>query len=481
MKKRSIVAFISLLLASVMLTSCAGVTSHSTSGQDGTAGQTEDTAAPAPIPEDETIYRHSGNPDYPVWAKAYLKALPERDMNGATFFITSPSTGLYDPSEIHFISDVVVERNRMVEEKYNINIEVSKTNSATMLEEASKAALAGMYYTNIMCIPFSDAGAFDNAGLLTNLRSLPHLDLSMPYFNQTSVNALSVGYRTIGVAGEATPVTDLPCIIYNKAIASELGLNDLYDVAINGELTWDRLLQYSDECFATGKYAGAVLSGGESYDWIFKSLGEYYVSAAPLKVPTSAVQQYSLDWTATYARKIIADAESFGITKDSAVSAFREGKALFTVCRISGLDTYRSTDVEIGILPMPRKDSDNPYRSAVDGNALIMTIPKNSTNSEMASLVLSALNAASYGYISETVVDYLHATVLPDNRSADVLDVMTRSAVYDLSTGFAATIPSLTAQKEYLRLLIDTGDFSSFKSVMSAVDLDLAKQFPLKY
>lgn len=481
MKIRIITSLILILLLMPILVSCAGITSHSSD----TEGAVPQTTAPitetVPIPEDETVYRHTGNPDYPIMAKAYLKALPDRDYNGATFFISSPSTGLYDPSEIHYISETIEERNSLVEEKYNINIEVAKTDAATMYEEASKAYLAGMYYTNLMCIPFAEVGNFDIGGLLTNLRSLPLLDLSMPYFNQSSVKALSVGYRTLGVAGEASPVTDLPCVIYNKDIADSIGLSDMYETALDGELTWDVFLSYMTRCGTTDSYTSAVLKGDDTYDYIFKSLGENFLRSSALSIPSAGVVRYSMDWAATYARAMLDSGSALGITKDNAITAFNEGKALFTVGRIGDLDLYRNSNIQIGILPMPKRNADSPYRSAVSGNGLVMTVPNGTTNSEMASLVLSALNAASYGYISETVVDYLHATALPDNRSADILDVIVRSAVYDLSTALEVTSPSVLALKENIRSIIEAGDFSSYDAIISAVDLDMAQRFPLKY
>lgn len=484
MKNTRYLLFVMILTLSLLLSSCSDIlpssndTGHTDTVTDSVNSGT--TVKPS-VPKDETIYIHSGNPDYPVYANAYLKALPDRDFGGSTFFISSPSTGLYDPNEIHYLSDTVGKRNRLVEEKYNIKIEIEKVTADTMYEEASKAKLAGMYYTNIMCLPFSEVGSFASAGLLTNLRSLPLLDLTQPYFNQSSVKALSAGYMTYGVAGEATPVTDLPCIVYNTAIAKNIGLTDLYDVALKGDLTWDQLYQYMEACLTTETYTAAALEGIENFDHIFKSLGEAYVISSPATVPSVGVAAYSMNYSATYARYMMRRGAELGITKETAVDAFNEGKVLFTVGKIGDLDRYRNSSVQIGILPMPKFEKNWPYISSVSGNALVMTIPVGNTNSEMSSLVLSAMNAASYGYISEAVVDYLHATALPDNRSADVLDLMTRTAVYDFSTGFEEEVPSLTELKKLVRQLIDTGDFTEFDKITGEANSELKKNFPLGY
>ena len=77
------------------------------------------------------------------------------------------------PNGIHFVSETVAKRNKAVEEKYNIKIQTTRADSNFMLDDAKQASLAGMYYTNIMCIPFGDVGVFDAEGLLMNFRSVP--------------------------------------------------------------------------------------------------------------------------------------------------------------------------------------------------------------------------------------------------------------------------------------------------------------------
>lgn len=433
------------------------------------------------IPEDEKVYRYTGNPDYPIMAKAYLNALPAHDFNGSTFFITSPDVSYLDPDEIHYLSKDIAERNKAVEEKYNIRIETSRANSDFMLDDAIHAAKADMYYTNLMCIPLGDVGLFEVEGVLMNLRSIPYLDTTMPYFNQSSVTALSAGNKLYGIAGEATPVTDLPCVIYNKLLAEEYALPDLYSLALSGGFTWDKLLEYSALADASAGIAGAAVSGGVTYDYIFKSLGENYVYSDEMLVPTCGLTDTSLDWTATYARYMTENAAAVGITKENAVSSFAEGKVLFTIGTIGTLDDYRNTEVLVGMLPMPKENAESPYRSMVNKDALVMCVPEGTTNSEMSSLVISALNASSYGHITESIVNYFHATTLPDNRSASVLEIISHSAMYDLSTAFESTMTPLFNIKNVTRNIIDTGDFSVFKKSVEEANTALSNKFKLKY
>ena len=470
-----------LLILAMLLASCGvTVTQPTETGDDTDTGDESYTEAPAPTEkEDETVYRYAGNPDYPVLADAYLADLPGMDFGGKTFIITSPDTTLLDPDAVRYVSVTVKRRNDAVEEKYNINIETAESDAATMIEEAKKARLAGMYYTDIMCLPVSEVCVFDAESLLMNLRSLPHLDLAKPYFNQSSVSAMSVGYRILGVAGESTPTADLSCVVFNRGALGISVTNELYSIAESGALTWDKMFEYARLADSMEGVVPSVLDGGESLDYVFTSLGGKYVASSAGSVPSVATVQNSFDWAATYARVMLNSTASAGIPRENAVKAFSEGGALFTVGNVGSLDDYRTSSVRVGMLPMPKHSAEEPYRSLAGADSLVMTVPSGTTNSDMISLVLSAVNAASYGYVTEQNASYLHATTLPDNRSADMLEIIARGAVYDFTTAFEKTVPSATEFKTTVREIIDTGSFAGYEAAVTKLNRDLAALYPL--
>lgn len=431
--------------------------------------------------EPETVILHSGDPDNKVWAEAYLKALPSRNYNGASFIITSPDTSMFDPSEISYLSDAVSKRNRAVEEKFGVTISYAKSDLPKMLEDAKKNAAAEMFYSHIMSIPFESTGSFVSEGLLMNLRSLPLLDTTMPYFNQSSVAALSAGNKIFGIAGEATPASrELPAVFFNKNVAENLNLEDLYTLALESGLTWDKFHEISNAATAAEGFVGAVVENGATCDYIFASVGEKFVSSGEMKVPTVGFANYSMDVSATHYRRIRDSAAGAGIAQESSVDAFKSGNVLFTIGKISDLDRFSSSSVSLGILPMPKVSADSSYLSLAGGKAPIFTVTEGVTDSEMVSLVLSGLCASSYGVFTEEYVNYLHASLLPDSRSADVLEFITGTAVYDLSTAFGEVSPELRAgTSELVREIIHSGDFKNFNSATENANRYLSSTFPL--
>lgn len=479
MKTKLLRLVAALITVSLCVISCASNPSSSIDPSESTEQTGTETSR---VPE--TVIKHSGDPDNEVRAKAYLASLPEHDFDGASFIITAPDPFLFEPSEISYISKDISERNRAVEEKYNVTISAEKSDIATMYEQAKTSAAAGMFYSHVMIMPQMNVPTFDGAGLLMNLRSMPCFDMTAPYFNASSAAALSVGDRTLGIAGEALPAsTGLTALVYNKNIANAIGEDTLYSTAVDGLLTWDVVNEYYAAALALG-YIGGATDGADAIDALYIASGQNYISAAEGRTPSVAIANYSMNSAALQYRTMRDIAAKAGVGLDGAYNAFREGKVLFTIAKIGELDSLNSENTTLGVLPIPKTvspDADvksTPYRHLADGLTEVFTVTADVTDSVMVSLVLSALNAASYGKVTESLADYLHATLLPDSRSADIYEIMAKSATYDMASAYSTTYDELAAGTVSLvRYIIESGDFSAFQSSVDAANRYLANEF----
>ena len=437
-------AFLAAVLLMITLASCSD-SGRTDNTQSNSPDGSETDAGNAESEPHESVYIHSGDPDNPVWAEAYLRSLPERNFDGATFFIAVADSTLFDPDGAVYLSDTIAARNRAVEEKYNISIAMEKTTADAMREELANAEMSGLNYANVCCIPMNTVGDFVLEDRLMNLRSLPALDMNAPYFNSSSVTALSAGYKTYGIAGEAmTAVTDASAVFLNKKLLESLGGDDIFDLAEGGGLTWDALYGYAALAAGLEGVVPSASMGGSTAEAVLTSVGGQIVSSGALKVPTVGFTPELLEMAASYLRPMINSAAAAGIS-DSVGSAFSGGKVLFTVGKLRDVTSLATGSLEFGVLPMPKASAESEYRSFVGGDALVMTVPKGNTDAEMVSLILSAINAASYGYVTEKYVDYLHVTVLSDSRSADMLEIIADSLVYDFSVAFSAHHPNIAA------------------------------------
>ena len=431
------------------------------------------TSAPAP----EKIVLHSKDPDNAVYAEAYLSVLPDRDFGGATFFITTPDTLFIDPDAAKFVSQSVTERNKAVEAKYHVSVRSQTAESTAIVSEMKASLAAGMYYSDLLLTPLGDVGTYAAEGILMNLRSLPLFDPDKPYFNASSVNALSAGYFTYGIAGEATPASaSLPAVFFNKDMMSSLTDADVYAEAKDGKFTWDRFFELAALTDGT-EAVGAVCEGSTATDAIFVSAGQKYVSSGVGRTPFIAFESYSMNDSASFARRMFAYGENGNVPRESAGETFRYGGALMAVSYMRLIDNFRG-NFTLGVLPMPKMSEDDSYRSLAGAKALVMTVPAGTTDSEKTSLVMSALNASSYGIMTEVASDYMHVTTLSDSRSADMVEIITKSAFYDMSTAFGGVLPLVkTGTADLVRRVIEAGDFSTYETDVAYANESLAGYF----
>ncbi len=480
MKKKLRRLLIAALAVSLLLPSCGGETTNTPSSTE--TGESESVGESSREPE--TVYIHTGDPDNKVRAEAYLAALPERDFDGASFIITAPNAYLFDPSEVSYISKAVTERNRAVEEKYNVTVSAQSAELGVMREESEKSTASGMFYSHVLVLPQTSVPVFAVDGLLMNLRSVPLLDMTSPYFNRSSVDAFSLGDATYALAGSALPAsTGLSALFYNKNVADVLDGVDLYETAMNGLLTWDTVHEYYAAAASLG-YIGAVTDGVGAIDAIYASTGQKYTASSEGKTPHVAIANYSMNAAATEFRTMRTIATVSGVAESGARAAFRSGCVLFTTSKLSELDSLNSSGVRLGMLPMPKSVQDGgdvastSYYHLADGTSEVFTVVADVTDSVMVSLVLSGLNAASYGTMTEALADYLHATVLPDSRSADIYELMAESAVYDTASAYAPNYTEVASGTvDLVRSIIDTGDFSAFQSSVDTANTFFSRNF----
>lgn len=436
--------------------------------------------------ETEPAKLHYGNPDLKVYAEAYLESVPTKDFAGTTFFITAPSTTPFDSDGATYLSKEVAERNKKVEEKLNIKISSSQKDVDTMLAEVIGAVAADMYYSDIMMVPIHAIGSFAANNTLMNLRSLPSLDMSAPYFNGSSVKALSAGFWTYGIAGDASPIlSDLPVLYYNTDIINSYGGTPLHDVAKNGAFTWDVFF----ECIASVNEKNAdgtllTVGAGSIIDrvpeLIFTSVGGTIVSSGELKYPKVSFSPDDLELSASRSAKLYNDPHGALVDSGAATEAFKNGKLAFIFDVVSNADSLQSENVNWGILPMPKADAESSYKSLVSRNTPVFTVVANTTNSELASLATSSLCAASYGYMKEKYVDYIHVNSMRNNESCDVLDAISNTAVFDFSSAFGESSPAIAAGTYgFIRQALKTGDAASgYDAVVYEANMTMQRDFP---
>lgn len=447
-----------LLAASLSFTSCGFIIVNDISGQQTEETEPADTEAGADDYDYTEYTKYDSSGDGKALAEQYLSELPVRDYGGAVFFITTPAADYIAPEDTESsVSKLAIERNAKVEEKLGVSLVMSLADANTMLDEMKQSVAAGDYYTDLLMIPVYMIGSFRMAETLINMRSLPFFDIEQPYFNAESSAMTSGGYSTYGVAGHASISPSSYTAMYmNKSVLTEAGADPsaVYSSVADGSWTWDEYLKLTeavrtlnDTRTADGQTAYYTFTAENTAsrvpDLVFKSAGNEYVTTGNRRTPLIGYNLDNVQPAMDVLYQLYNDPMS-NIAQDSgAVTAFAEGKSAFLADYLYVMNWMTNADADWGIVPLPKETADGEYRTLISNNELVFSVPVNHTNGEFAAITLSALNAASYGYIYDEYVNQCMLHSLRDNDSVNMLDLILDTASFDFALAFGSAYPKI--------------------------------------
>ncbi|MCL2160158.1 MAG: hypothetical protein FWH48_12185, partial [Oscillospiraceae bacterium] len=141
------------------------------------------------------------------------------------------------------INDAIYERNTYLEETYNFKIK------ATAIDEPDYPAVvlrrhiqAGEHIYDVCYDSFLWSKILIQENMLTDLFSLPHIDFSKPYWDENVNSDLTIQNKLFITHGEhmLSLRAGLYGVFFNKQLAADYQLENLYDVVRDNRWTIDK-------------------------------------------------------------------------------------------------------------------------------------------------------------------------------------------------------------------------------------------------
>lgn len=444
MKKR----ILALLLTALMLsaTSCASDPAPA----DTTAAPTS-TTAPTTTAEPETTQLR-----YDTQGKTYP---------GYTFrmwnFDNAASNGWNDvPDDLdtaelngEVLNDAVYRRNAAVETQLEITIESTTKKTADFDNDLAKMVLSNTDEADAVFPRVKALSVFSGRGNLADLNAIDAFDFSQPWWNQDSVEALSLYGKLFGVASDASYMHKMATVVtfFNQKLVTDYGMGDMYQLVKDGNWTFDKMLELGAQVSRDLDNDGAWTTA-DAYGISCQNDGSYYFfNASGLRICSkdesgnivfNLNDELSINTLQKFYAVKIDESMYFNRMKSTtklelpAVAAmFGEGRALFLVRPVQTLFTLRNVDAEFGVLPMPKMlDGQKDYFSTINPYAAtVMAIPISVQDPERSATVLSALACESHYSVTEALHEtVLGAKLVQDSSSAEVLDMTFDSVIFDI-------------------------------------------------
>lgn len=423
------VLLILALSASTLLLSC------SAPGSD--TEETDAITTTAPEPTEEEL------------RNAISDDLPETDLEGKQFrlyaFSGMEKFFYADEQDGEIINDSIYLANKTVEERFNTDIvfvdsggdDVSHNNAIRT------SILANDNAFEVAENHDSLSGASAMEGLYLNLYDIPYLNFEKPWWPSNAVESLTfmdqmyVGSSNMSYKGfHFTRV-----LFFNKTLISDYNLTEPYQYVFDGSWTLDLLISLTKDIYEDVN-GDSKADKNDIYGYMANSPLYCYLEAFGInpieKTENELVLAVNNDKTIAMVDKMYTLIfESPGGTMvnyaDSA-NLFGEGHAVYVFGELGqAVDTLRYTDVNYGIIPLPKlDDTQKEYLSAYTDRFFV--VPVNATELDFIGLMLEAMSAEGYKKVIPAYYEVaLKQKFTYDDESVQILELINEVRILDFA------------------------------------------------
>ena len=350
------------------------------------------------------------------------------------------------------LNDAIFNRNRKIEELYNINISVIE--SSTFANDAKNSIAAGDNAYSLFFAQLTQLVPLSQEGMLTNFYDVNNLSLDNEWWDQNLIEGLTYRDSLYVLNGDVSPSADtrIFVILFNKDMCDELNLEYPYQYVLDGSWTVDRLNEYitnvnydvnGDAVMNYDDRWGFFTEYGVSYMMFFAGGGKITEKTEDggLRLAFNHekginMAQKAIDIALDASKTCMANpyvAEN-GNSWPAATAWFANGGALFRSTALEPVPRdIRTLEVNFGILPFPKMSDDQErYYSLPAVLCNVISIPV-TADSDMAGLILEALCVESVGSVKSAFYDtLLNGKIVRDDDSKEMLDIIFDSKVYDI-------------------------------------------------
>lgn len=441
---------LALLLAVLMFSSSLASCSNSVQNADTDDKQSAEVQS-ADISEDTGEEKEFSREDEP-------DNLPERDFGGNTFTVlgaeeSSCGFDKYVYTEEYngeAVNDAVYNRNLAVQDRYNVIIGYypcdTYSNANTVI---TNCVTAGDYSFQLCQYHVVSSGGVAVKGYYNDWYTIPYVDFSRSWWSDSTVEDLTVNGRCFMAMGDfaLSGISRTYVMLYDKEELDNYQLNDFYSIVKEGKWTLDYVKDVIAKVYTdangngvedVGDYFGLatdIYSNLNTYLW---ATDNHVILKDPDGVPY--VAYYSEHLVDSY-NKCYEMLNSGGVYQEGAHGAGTKlfsqyGTLLCNAVLDSVIDVLAEFDHEYGVIPYPKFDeTQNSYKTMVDGCHEIMSVAKNVPESEFEyiGIMTEVLCAESYKKVVPQFFDVcLKSRYASSPHDAEMMDLCVASRVFDL-------------------------------------------------
>ncbi|MBQ8577249.1 MAG: hypothetical protein IJ449_04690 [Clostridia bacterium] len=390
------------------------------------------------------------------------------------------------------VDDALYDRRVYVEELLNVVIDESTVLSSSECSTAIKKSVnAGDDEYDLYLEHMIQAGIDTLSGIFQNWYDIPHMNFEQPWYPQASVESITLDGTMYLLLSDimTSSFHNTYCYYYNKDIASDYDLPDIYEIVRSGAWTLDKVEELSKNVYRDLNgdgtrdagdqygYATSIDSNVVTYFWAF-DVPLVDVSSGEPEIVANNERAVN---TVTMLRDFLynSDAAFIADVWTDFIQMFVDGNVLFIPRCIGETQTYFREMENYGLLPFPKYDAEQDgYYTMLDGCSPLIAVPKTAQNTEMIGAVMEAMGEYSYKYVVPAYYDVaLKVKGTRDEDSIEMLDIVTSGRVVD----FAFVYDNWNGYAFALQTLLQKNNTKEFASYYESGEKKAIKHFKEVY
>ena len=443
--------------------------------------------------------------DSPYDANGFLKDSLPSDLNLGGRTVTIYTRGDTNDTEFDaestgdIVDDAIYDRNRKIEERLEVKLEYFANTSEAFWEDRN------IYMDTVRAAVLANDGSMDIAvglsnimpnlaqeGMFVNLlgSDMKYLDFDKPWWPAELTNELAVNDRMYLASGEGClgVIKGMMCFYFNKNMAEDMKLGDIYALVTDGKWTLDKLNELASSAYVD-------LNGNTAVD-DEDQFGFYMTNEnhAPNFVLASGLRlterdENGLPYYALGTDKIVSliDKMNTIMEQDAFITnaehpsenytkPFTDGHVLFITGEFQSAETFRDMTFDFGIIPYPKADeAQENYISSSRATYSLFGILATANKDDCAA-VLEALSSENYRSVTPTYFEKaLKVKYSRDDISSQMFDLIKSHISFDFGVVHGPMMANISTLLR-MEISFPTGTWvSTWASNESAVDAAVTK------
>ena len=361
------------------------------------------------------------------------------------------------------VNDAAYERELSVESRLNVDI--------VNVGESYTWDTKDLYLDKIRSSVMANDGAYDVASgqyatmpglvadrVFANLKDLPYLDFSKPYWVQQLIEETSVNGKLFLATGDLSKVTinQVWCVMGNDTMRANLGLDNPVDLVHEGTWTKDAM-----NTMLTGVYADTdgdqAKSGGDTFGLVIAEANCTYPFLNAWEISYTTLNEEGYPELTFYNDKTVAAWEQMmawcfdsqdvayggeGYVYFNAGNAFVEGRTLFNIGQFASVKAcVENMEDSYILLPMPKWDVEQAgYYTWLGESNTLFGILTSAADLDATAAAMEMMAAESYRLVSPAIYEInMKTRYSADQEMSRMFDLIRGGVVFNfgLVYGFA--------------------------------------------